>query len=93
MSNADNLSKNTDMSALPEHCLIQFPAGSWGFVGSVDTRLAFVSKDGSEATAEQIKNAQQFGPRLAGVKTRSWETKQDAIDAAAALGYDVKAYG
>lgn len=61
--------------------LIQFPSGRWGYVGKVPAALSFVRKDGSEASAAELMTACEFGPDLAGVKTRSWATEADAIAA------------
>ena len=69
--------------------LNQFPSGKWGFVGSVPRELCYVAIDGSTATDEQLRNAAQFGPRLAGVKTRVWDTRESAVQAAQALGCGV----
>jgi hypothetical protein len=74
---------------LPAHALIQFPSGRWGFVGNTDSRLAFTMKDGSEVTKDAAKTAASFGPALAGVKTRSWTTREEAVEAAEALGFKV----
>lgn len=76
--------------------LIKFPASTWGFVGSVPSNLTYVTKEGKRPTAEQFETARSFGPRLAGVKTRSWKTKAAALRAAKAEGYDpekVKGHG
>ena len=67
--------------------LIQFPAGTWGFVGSVPMKLALVTKDGKTPTEEQFAAANQVGPKMAGLKTRSWKTKAVALRAAKTEGY------
>jgi hypothetical protein len=46
--------------------------------------------DGSEVTPEAAKIAREFGPRLAGVRTRGWATAEEATAAATALGYEVQ---
>jgi hypothetical protein len=74
---------------LPGHALIQFPSGRWGFAGKVDSRLAHVMKDGTEVTPAAAKIAREFGPALAGVKTRTWDTSDAAIEAAASIGIAV----
>ena len=71
----------TITGSLPQNVVIQFPSGQWGFVGKVRTDLAYVSKDGKPLTTKQIDNTQKFGPRLAGVKTRSFDTKKEALAA------------
>ena len=71
----------------PAACLIKFPSGRWGFVGSVDYRLAFVRKeDGSEPTIAEVEKAKSFGVGFSNLKTRAWETKEAAIAAADAIG-------
>lgn len=74
---------------LPPNGIIHYPSGRWGFVGSVDARLAYESNDGNPATEEELENARSFGPRVAGVKTRTWATKEEAEKAAADLGLEV----
>jgi hypothetical protein len=69
--------------------VIQFPTGTWGFVGRVPAALAHVMTDGSPVTAEAAKIAASFGPALANVKTRAWETREAAVAAAQDLGFDV----
>lgn len=64
---------------LPENDVIQFPTGRWGFVGRVRADLAYVAKDGTPATEEQLDTAQRFGPRLAGVTTRTFDTREEAL--------------
>ena len=73
------------LGQLPPNCLIKNPAGTWSFVGSVDARLGYKRKDGSEPSEQELRNATQFGPRLAGLVTRTYPTQQAAIDAAAAI--------
>lgn len=66
--------------------IMRFPTGRWGIVGDVPASLAFVALDGTPATREQIECARQFGPRLAGVKERSWESREAVLSALACLG-------
>jgi hypothetical protein len=70
---------------LPENEITQFPSGRWGFVGRVSAQLGYVRNDGSGATAEELQNAVSFGPRLAGLKTRAWGTREEAEAAREAL--------
>lgn len=58
--------------------VIQFLPGSWGYVGSVPARLAFVQANGMPATDEQIERARKFGPGIVGLQTRTWESKEAA---------------
>ncbi len=77
------------MMNLPLNKINQFPSGRWGFVGSVSLCLGYVCKDGSEPTPEQYKAAQMCGPQIAGLKTRAWESREDALAAAEAVGVEV----
>ena len=74
---------------LPANCLIKNPAKSFSFVGSVDARLGYKRKDGSEPSDEELRNAAKFGPRLAGLVTRTYPTREAAIAAADAIGATV----
>ena len=75
------------LAHLPTNVLIQFPSGRWGFVGHVDARLCYTSPDGGNADPAEIAKARSFGPALAKIKRRSWDT---ATEAAAALGFTVE---
>jgi hypothetical protein len=61
--------------------IIQLPTGRWGFVGRVPVALAYQQEDGSEPTAKQAEIIRGFGPRLAGVKARVYETRLEAHNA------------
>src|SRR3990167_5493699 len=74
---------------LPSNTLIQFPAGSWGFVGRVDVRLGWARKDGSMPTDDEINKAKNHGPGMIGLKIKSWLTKELDIAAAKELGLTV----
>lgn len=82
-----------NLQKLPPNNLMQFPSGRWGFVGSVDARLSIVQLDGSPATPDQIRKAASFGIGIMRheIRTRSWETRADAIAAAAELGVMITA--
>ncbi len=70
--------------------VIQNPSGTWSFVGSVPVILGYTNKEGGEPSEQQIQDARQCGPQLAGIKCRSFPTKDEAIDVARQLGYEVK---
>lgn len=75
---------------LPRNVLNRFPSGKWGFVGAVSVPLAYVSKDGTTPpTEEQLRIAHQYGPALANVRTRTWETREDAIAFAESLNLPI----
>jgi len=62
--------------------LIETPNGRFYFAGKVPVELSFVQKDGSAPTEDQLEIAIHCGPGIAGIKTRSWATRDEA-DAAA----------
>lgn len=68
--------------------VIQYPTGRWGFVGRVPAALSYAQKDGSAPTAKQLDAAAHCGPGFAGLKPRSWETRESAIAALSALPMD-----
>ena len=63
---------------LPDNILIQYENGKWGFVGSVRADLAYICKDGSIPTDEQLVKAARYGPRLVGLTHRVWDTEEEA---------------
>ena len=65
--------------------LIDTPNGRWYFAGRVPAPLAYVRKDGAEATPDDYDKARSFGPALAGMKLRTWASKEEALAALAAL--------
>lgn len=86
--------KQAAAGRLPENHLSQYPNGKWGFSGSVDVRLNYLTRDGHEIDlkrdAEVINNLRQHGPRLAGVKSRVYDTPYDAMLAAKKLGSNIQ---
>ena len=60
--------------------ITEYPNGKFGFVGSVPVELAYI-----DATPELLAAA-KFGARF-GPKTRTFITRQEAIDFAASQGY------
>jgi hypothetical protein len=73
--------------------VIQFPVGSWGFVGSVPVELRWVYDD-----LQDCRDAAAYGERLARLKahregrrfaTRTWPTQSAAVADAKAAGYVV----
>jgi hypothetical protein len=74
---------------MPANCLHKNPAGTWSFVGAVDTRLSGINDDGTAPTAEQIYKAKQFGHRFGGFKVRTWATREAALETARELGLSV----
>ena len=66
--------------------LTQNPAKTWSFTGTVPVVLLYTTQDGQEPSEEQCKAVAQFGPRLAGVKSRVWTNPEDALQAARAIG-------
>jgi hypothetical protein len=73
--------------------VIQYPVGTFGFVGRVPSELAYICND-----PELLQIALQHGSGLArGIakkegkifQTRTWATRDEAIEAATAAGYKV----
>ena len=73
--------------------VIQFPSGKWGFVGRVPAALSFEYE-----SEDDVRNAAACGPGLARriaeragrrFGTRVWDTKEEALTSAAAIGADV----
>lgn len=77
--------------SLPPNCLIEHPNGRWSFVGRVDAKLAYRRVDGAPMTNADAEATRQFGPRLAGVTGRSWNTREEALADAEAFGAKVTA--
>jgi len=65
-----------------ELTLVRFPAGTYGFNGSVPAALAFV-----DPTPDQLKAGQKFGGRF-GPRRRVFATAEEARQAARNLGHD-----
>ena len=68
---------------LPQNVIIKNPAGTYSFVGRVSARLAYVTKDGYQPTTKQFQDAASFGPRLVGLRSRTWPTEEAARKALA----------
>ena len=79
------------IGTLPANNIIQYPSGRWGFVGSVDIRLAYTELDGSDLSDERARELVQFGPGLLRprVKACAWPTRDAPIAAAQELGETV----
>lgn len=77
---------------LPPNVVTQYPSGRWGFVGRVDGRLAHEALDGSELDARTLRDIASFGPGLFAHKARhrTWNTREEAIEAARELGIEVQ---
>lgn len=70
-----------------EVALVQAKSDKWYFAGfGVPASLAVCNKDGSPATPEKIEIAKECGPRLAGLRIRTWDCEHEAIADAMALG-------
>jgi hypothetical protein len=76
---------------LPDNVLIDYPTGKWGFVGHVDVRLCWVMEDGSfvppDVCQRIVESCYPAMVRKAhGVKTRAFDTREEAVAFAAELG-------
>ena len=87
------------IGTLPVNVPLQFPSGTWGFVGRVSPPLKFVKKleDGttralSDEELQEAARLASFGERFSraqGYVTATWETKEEALAAAEGLGLEV----
>jgi len=64
--------------------VIEHDEGIFGFVGRVPVVIGFI-----DATPEKIRDGAQFGQRF-GPKTRTFKTRQEAIDFAESHGFEVE---
>ncbi len=78
------------LGRLPLNNVMQYPTGRWGFVGTVDGRLAAEHTDGTPLTEQEMIDCRKFGRGLfKNIRSRSWETREEAIAAADAIGAEV----
>lgn len=63
--------------------VIKLPSGKYGYVGEVPAEVGYI-----DATPEKIEAGQQFGGRF-GPKSRSFDSREDAVKFAKDKGYDV----
>jgi hypothetical protein len=71
--------------------IIKNPAGTYMFVGKVDSRLAYICEDGNTPTDEQIDKIARSGfpgmvKKAEHILTRTFKTAEDAGKAAQTLG-------
>lgn len=95
-SGLDEVKMGTPFGRLPPNHLMKNPAGTWSFVGSVDSRLSYLRKDGKvlgKGDKDILKNIGQAGPGMAGVKSRVFKTPYDAMMAAKKLNQGVTVSG
>jgi hypothetical protein len=79
------------ISNLPANLLSKNPAGSWSFCGRVDARLLLVMRDGTDVPSDLVRKCQRHGRGLfPEVRTRVWQTREDAETYAASLGIEVR---
>ena len=69
--------------------VIELPNGRFGYVGDVPREIAFTAKDGGTADFAEIQKACSFGARFGNVKSRSFDSREDAVTFAHAHGYEV----
>jgi hypothetical protein len=85
--------KESMLGRLPPNHLNLFPSGKWGFVGSVDVRLSYLTPEGHELDlkkdAKFIESISQAGPGIVKAKSRVFATPYDAMEAAKKLGQGV----
>lgn len=69
--------------------IIQNPAGSFSFVGSVPCALAYVSKDGGAVCPVVVQNEMRLPSKFRTIKARTFTTREDAEQAAKTAGFEV----
>jgi hypothetical protein len=67
---------------------VQAPTGVWYIAGTAPAALMLSQLDGSKVTAAQAKAAASVGPRMAGVKMRTFPTRDAAVEALRAFGWE-----
>jgi len=75
--------------------VIKYPSGKYGFVGRVPAVLAYIHDDGTCPTNSECKDIHEAGrPALVlkryGIKTRVFDTEQEARFAAVRAGFEVQ---
>lgn len=88
LANAMHIIRNLGLNVM------RYPSGKYGFVGRVPADLAYVKQDGSTPTEDECREVAQASFRAMvckrlGIKTRVFETEQQARDAAKAAGYSI----
>ena len=73
----------------PLNNVFQFPSGKWGFVGRVSVWLGWQRKDGTPLTLDDAMRLPTLSNPAMLYKTRSYDTREDAIRAAKELGQPV----
>jgi len=77
-------------SGLPiQLTLLRYPTGRWGFAGRVPLPLAYEHRDGSPATDAEIRDDLRLPGNVRKLRSVAFETREEAVTAAAALGYEV----
>lgn len=69
--------------------IIQNPAGTFHFVGSVPCVLAYVSKDGAAVCPVVVQSEMRLPSKFRTIKTRIFTTREDAEQAAKNAGFEV----
>lgn len=67
--------------------VIEYPSGRFGFVGSVPSKLAYVTKAGNFVTDAEVEANMRLPASARMIKTRSFESADEAWLEAARLGF------
>ena len=67
--------------------LLENPNGTYSFVGSVPVKLAYVTKAGNFVTEQEVENQLMLPASYRTIKTRIFQSKDEAWLEAARLGY------
>ncbi len=69
--------------------LIQGPNNCFTFVGLVPCTLGYTTADGAEVTPELVEKQHMLPSNYRSIKSRRYSTREDAVAAAAELGFEV----
>jgi hypothetical protein len=74
--------------------MMENPANTFSFVGSVPAVLAYEQLDGADITEQQAKQIRQFGPGLfkASIRSRAWASREEAVAFAASRGFSAQGH-
>jgi hypothetical protein len=69
--------------------IVGTPTGKFYFVGNVPNALGFVGKDGEPVSDEFVRDQLMLPSAYRSIKSRVWDTYEEAKQAAEALGFRV----
>jgi hypothetical protein len=70
--------------------VIKYPSGRFGFVGRVPGELAYIKPSGELLTEQEFDTARHCGLGVLHLLTRTWDSRESAVEAARKLGWEVQ---